>query len=119
MAGLFASMRVAAAAVETGGQGVALLVGHDREIHVDVADAGERAHRGGDALGDLRPQRAAGDGQGDRHTHPIALHGDPADHLEVDNRLADLRVLDRPERVEHLGLGGHWATPGDFHYLRR
>ena len=106
-------------ALEARGERGALLVGHDREVDVDVRDPGERAHRVGDPLGDLGPQRASGDGQSDRHTDPIALHGDPADHFEVDDRLADLGVLDRPERVEHLGLSGHWATPGNFHYLRR
>ena len=110
---------VAATAVEARRRARALLVGHDGEVDVDVADAGERAHGVGDPLGDLGPQRAAGDGQGDRHTDPIALHGDPAHHVEIDDRLADFGVLDGPERVEHLGLGGHWAAPGNFHYLRR
>ena len=73
----------------------------------------------GDPLGDLGPQRAAGDGQGHGHADPVALHGDAPDHVEIDDRLVDLGVLDGPERVEHLGLGGHWAAPGDFHYLRR
>ena len=97
----------------------ALLVGHDGEVDVDVAHVGERAHRVGDPLGDLGPQRAAGDGQRDRHADPIARHGDAPHHLEIDDRLVDLGVLDGPERVEHLGLGGHWAAPGNFHYLRR
>jgi hypothetical protein len=31
----------------------------------------------------------------------------------------DLGVLDGPEGLENVGLGGHWAAPGNFHYLRR
>ena len=80
---------------------------------------GQRGDRIGDPLGDLGPQRASGNGQRDRHAHVVAVDRDAPNHLEIDDRLVDLGVLDGPEGLENLGLGGHWAAPGNFHYLRR
>jgi len=106
-------------AVQLRGERSPLLVGHDREVDVDAAHVGERRYRVGDPLGDLGPQGASGNGQGDGHADVITLDRDAPNHLEIDDRLVDLGVLDGPEGVENVGLGGHWAAPGNFHYLRR
>ena len=67
----------------------------------------ERGDGVGDPLGDLAPEGAARDRQGDRDADPITVDRDRAHHVEIDDRLVDLGVLDGPQRVEHLGLGGH------------
>ena len=82
-------------------------------------DAGERGDRVGDPAGDLGPQRAAGDGEGDGHADPVALDRDAPDHVEIDDRLVELGVLDGPQGVERPRP--RWASglsrlPGDFHY---
>ena len=75
--------------------------------------------RVGDPLGDLGPQRAAGDGQRDRDADAIAVDRDAPHHVEIDDRLVDLGVLDGPQRVENLGLGGHLGGSGEFPLPRR
>ena len=104
-----------AAAVQPGCHGGALLVGHHGEVDVDPADAGQRAHGVGDAPRDLGPQRAARDRERDGHADAVALDRDRAHHVEIDDRLVDLGVLDGPQRIEHLGLCGHrgcsWELP--------
>ena len=105
---------VRAATVEALRERGALLVGHDREVDVDVPDAGEGADRVRDPLGDLGPQRAAGDRQRDRDPHAPAVDDDPPHHVEIDDRLVDLGVLDRAQGLDHLGLGGHRGGSGGF-----
>jgi hypothetical protein len=105
--------------VQLGGQRGPLLVGHNGEVDVDPVHVGEGGHRIGDPLGDLGAQRAAGDGERDRDSDMVAVDRDAPDHLEIDDRLVDLGVLDGPEGLENISLGGHWAAPGNFHYLRR
>ena len=53
-----------------------LVVGHHRELDVDVVDPVEGLHRGRDPLGDLGPQGAAGDGEGDGDADPAAVDAD-------------------------------------------
>jgi hypothetical protein len=107
------------ATVQLRGEGGPLLVGHDGQVDVDPAHVGERGNGVGHPLGDLGPQWAPGDGQRDRHTDVITVDRDAPNHLEIDDRLMDLGILDGPESLENVGLGGHWAAPENFHYLRR
>ena len=83
----------------------ALLVGHHREVDVDVPDARQGHDRVGDPAGDLGPQRAAGDGQRDRDLDRAAVDPDAPDHVQLDDRAVDLGVLDGAQGLEHLSLG--------------
>ena len=49
---------------------------------------------------------------------PITLDRDAPHHVEIDDRLVDLGVLDGPQGVEDLGFARHRASrrSGDFHY---
>ena len=78
------------------------------------ATPGSAADRVGDPLGDLGPQRAAGDGQGDRDRDLVAVDRDAPHHVEVDDRAVQLGVLDRAQGFEDVGFGGHQAAPGRF-----
>ena len=97
-----------------------LLVVHDPEADVDLGDAVEGLHGAGDPIGDLGPQRAACDGEGDLDLDGAAVDGDALDHAEVDDRAVQLRILDRAQRVDDEGFGhshgvltyrGHGAIP--------
>ena len=68
---------------------------------------GERDDRVGDPLGDLGPERAAGDRQRDRDPDPVAVDLDAPHHVEIDDRRWISGSSTGPEGVEHLGLGGH------------
>ncbi len=90
-------------ALEAGLQRRPLVVGHHREVDVDPGHAGQRADGPGHPVGDLRPQRAAGDGEGDGDGHPPAgADGDVAHHVEVDDAAVELRILHRAEDLEHF-----------------
>ncbi len=109
---------------ETVGDGLALLVVHDRQVDVDRLDALEGLDGLGDASGDLGLQRTARHGEGDGHGHAAPVDGDLLDHVEVDDRLVDLRVLDRTQGLEDGGLCGHGVSSpllagGHFHYVHR
>ena len=110
---------VALAALELLRDGRTLLVGHHAELDVDVRDPLERHHRVGDQPDDLRPHRAAGNGQRDGDLDVPGVDLDPAHHVQLDDRAMDLGVLDRAQGFEHLGLAegpgvrlaGHdWAS---------
>src|SRR5258707_536482 len=60
-----------AAAVQPRRERGAFLVGHDDEVDVDPGNAGERGDGVGHPLGDLAPEGAARDRQGDRDADPI------------------------------------------------
>ena len=53
---------------------------------------------------DLGAQRAGSDGERDVDRHVAAGHGDPTDHAEVDDGVAELGVDDGAQALEHLGL---------------
>ena len=106
------------------GDALALLVVHHGQVHVDRIDAVEGLDGLADAPGDLGLQRAPRHGQGDGHRHPASVDGDLLDHVEVDDRLVQLGVLDRAQGLEDGGLGGHWISSpllagGHFHYVHR
>src|SRR5207253_4984980 len=90
------------AAAELGGERRFLLGGHDVEVERDAFDAGNRRERLGHLLLEARPQRAAGDGQRDRDGDIAAADPDVADHVELGDRTAQLRVDDLLERLQDL-----------------
>src|SRR5206468_11530872 len=92
---------------------------------VDVDRLGPfQGHDGvGDPLGDLGPQRAAGDGESDGDGDPAAIDRHAPNHVKVDDRYVQLGVLNRAQGINDLRfVDGHRVPPGaarDFHYLDR
>ena len=109
-----------AAVAELLAEGLALAVGHHREVDVDRVDAGERDHRVGHPASDLGAERAAGDRERDRHPDVGALDRDPPEHVQVDDRAVQLRVLHGAQGFDDFGFTRHrglsQAESGDFHY---
>jgi hypothetical protein len=100
--------------------GVALLVGHHRHVDLHVVHAVEGQQGGGDPVGDLGPQRAAGHGEGHEHADGAAPDLDALHHAEVDDGHVQLGVLDGAKRLDDLRLGDcHVWCPSDFHYADR
>ena len=67
----------------------------------------ERRDGAGDVGLDAVPQRAAVDGEQDRHGDGVAVDPDVLQHADVLDRLADLGIQDVPQRGADLFLGGH------------
>ena len=106
------------------GDALTLLVVHHGQVHVDRIDAVEGLDGLADAPGDLGLQGAPGHGEGDGHRYPASVDGNLLDHVEVDDRLVQLGVLDRTQGLEDGGLGGHGVSSplpagGHFHYVHR
>lgn len=76
--------------------GLALIVGHHRELNRHGPDAIERFYSSGNTMFDLVTQRTTHDGQSDLYAD-LAIRSDayPADHPEVDDGSTKLRILNR------------------------
>ena len=94
-------------AVQHQPHGLALLVGHDREVERDLRHVRQRTHGVGDPLLDLVAQRAAGDGERHLHGDVAAAHLHAAHHAEIDDGATQLGILHGAEGVDDLVLGGH------------
>jgi hypothetical protein len=83
--------------------------GHDLELDAR-ADHAERREHTSDLLLKRMSERAAGDGESDRHGHLVADDLDPANHVQLGYGPLELRVDHAGERLVHLLLGhGHMA----------
>ena len=90
-------------AVQLDPQVLALLVGHHREVELDVGDAVECGDGVGDPILDLVAQGASGDGEGDQDVGGAGVvELGPPEHPEIDDRAVQLRILDRSQRFDEL-----------------
>ncbi len=90
-------------AVQLDPQVFALLVGHHREVELDVGDAVECGERAAHPILDLTAQRASGDGEGDQDVGGAGVvELRPSEHPEIDDRAVELRILDRSQRFDEL-----------------
>ena len=94
-------VRLGPAASELRRQRSALVRAHDVELEPDGCDALDGADLARDLLLERVPERAARNGERDRHGHVAAVDRDLADHVEIGDRLAQLRVDDVRERGEY------------------
>ena len=85
----------------------ALVRAHYVEVEVDGVDARERRDVLLHLILEARAQRAAGDGQSDRHLDPAAVELDAAHHLELGHRAAQLGIDHIPERGQDLVAARH------------
>ena len=83
----------------------------------DRGDARQRPDVTGDLLLEARAQRAAGDGERDRDGDVGAVDLDLADHVELGDRLPQLRVDDERERSEDLVASRHGRRLDDCQQL--
>src|SRR5205085_2339637 len=74
--------------------------------HLDAADPLERPHRSPDVGVDALLEGAPGDGQEDMDANPAVLDRDPAQHAEVLDRLADLRIPHLAQGLADVLFGG-------------
>ena len=96
-----------------------LLLGpHLAHGHPDRRHAREATHTTLDVAAQLRPQRAAGGGEGDLHVDgAVAPHLDAPHHAEVDDVVAELGIDHPEQRGTHRllrrwrGTGGHPPDP--------
>ena len=101
--GLAVAGRRAGRAVQLDAQLLALLVGHHRELEVDVVTPSSVRERAADPVLDLVAQRAAGDGEGDEDVgRAVGVEFGSAQHAEVDDRAVQLGIFDRPECLDEL-----------------
>ena len=93
-----------AAATQAGCERRALVFGHAGEVHEHARDTFDRADLTLDIAVDRGLQRAAGDCE--RHTNGDVptIDRDGANHLELDQIFAELRVDDAGHRLADLGL---------------
>src|SRR5207245_11066720 len=108
------------AAPELGGQRRLLLGRHDVEVERDTLYAGDRRERLGDLLLEARAQGTALYGQSDRHGDVAAVDPNGANHVELGDRAAKLRVDDLLQRLEDLVARGlHTNEPSNVSAARR
>ena len=118
---------VAGVAVHHHPHGLALLVGHHREVEGDPLHTGQRGQGRGHPAGDLVAQRAAGNGERDQHIDDaVVVERRLADHAEVDDRAPQLGILHGPQGLDdllsrgcrHGGLSGK-RVAANYHYADR
>ncbi len=72
-----------------------------------MADSLQGRERGADVAVDAVLEGAPGHREQDLHGHGPVVHADGLEHPQVLDGLADLGVVDLPERLSDLFLGDH------------
>jgi uncharacterized protein RhaS with RHS repeats len=98
------------ASAQPRGERALLLRRHDVEGQRDLLHTLERKQRAVDLFLKARPERTAGDREGDRHADALALDGYVAHHVELDDGTAELGVDHALERAQDLVSRGRHRT---------
>ncbi len=97
------------AAAEARRQRRALVGAHHVEVQLDALDVRQRRDVLAHLVLEARAQRAAGDGERDRHLDAAFVDLDAAHHPELGDRAAQLGIDHVPERGQDLVVGRHYG----------
>ena len=86
-------------------------VGHEDELHCHMVHSAQGGHRPLDRAGDLRLKGTTRDCERNLHADRPPGHRDLAHHAQFDDTAPQLRVLDRSQGLDHLGLADRHETP--------
>ena len=97
--------------VQVSAECLAFGVGHEDELHRHVVHSAQGGHRPLDRAGDLRLKGTTRNCERNLDADRRPGHRDFAHHAQFDDASPQLRVLDRSQGLDHLGLADRHKTP--------